>query len=368
MRMAPCNSLAALDSRGVIWGARPRFGVRTAALIALTLVGLLAAGCVGTADPVPWIGELARMDGPTAQPTLAAPPQWRTGDWWQIEVTTPWEERVVATRVVAGALADQAIVGFPPSEWHQADALLTLHLPGFGEVGRANLSFAIHDKPFAPIRFPVVVGDTWETTFEGFPLDATVEAVQGLTAQVRYRGAFPGNGTYDAEIGEMRSLAMDGYATMTVLEWGHGYDGAVVWPRGQDFLWPNFGKGRYIGVFNETRQPAAPIETAVVEDRFDRLSYNFAIGSTGWPASAPGYYRERLTAPDGTVHEYVVDPTDGVWFGFPTGGQNDPGGTWTLEHYALGIGIAGTEAIGYQAFEVDLGDGTVTRVVPPLSP
>ena len=107
--------------------------------------------------------------------SLAEAPSWRSGEWWRIRLTDFTGDTFEVTRVVAGVEGDDYLVGMPATEW--INDFMVLHIPGFGEVAREDLSYETHDVRYEPLRFPLTQGAKWATAFEGQPMSAEVKTV-----------------------------------------------------------------------------------------------------------------------------------------------------------------------------------------------
>lgn len=297
-------------------------------------------------------------------PSLDRPPQWVTGEWWTVELTDGFTGATyTATRVVAGAQGDDYLVGMPLHAF--SNELMVLHLPGFGEVSRADLSFEVHDARFAPLQFPLTDGATWETEFEGRLVTATVSVKDATTAQVELIGQ---NDrivvTYDATIGEIRELVADGYASYRVIDHGFGFNETVTVPHMHDLIFQEVRIGPALAAGGPVLgfTPSAPQDVVPVDSTYDRVSFVLVAGTILPDASAPqGLYSEKATAPDGTAYELTVLPTDSAGLKLLFGKHDAPGGDWTFDHVAAGPGIALAEGIAYHVYDVELPSG---RVLP----
>jgi hypothetical protein len=353
----------------------------------LLLVTALLAGCAAdgpTSEPVPSGPAVQYQDGivsvsldsmPRDPPapgerTLAAAPQWRLGEWWTYEMTDGFTGQTYTfTRVVAGEdpAAGNYLVGFPLEEF--SNDVMLFHVPGFGDIAKANLAYETHDAYFQMLDFPLEDGKTWEAEFEGQGKGPAMVAVQGDKALIELiTPNYHALATYDPELGEISEMTINNgtYASYRVT--GHGYDyrGVVRVPHAHDLV---FIHGRLAGVVNVgASNGAGPVaahtETVEVPPGYDRLSFIIAVG--GGPAFGlpppPGVFQERVTAPDGTVYEAMLTPVDvatGTSLRIVAIGHDDPTGTLTLEHLAAGAGIAFVEGIGYHSIDIELPSGCV---------
>lgn len=344
------------------------------------LAFLLLAGCLGSddrsaqdADGATGLRFLAGDD--PAQRTTAAAPQWSTGEWWRYRVTPdahnpPFE----VTRVVAGRDGDTYVVGMPLEDW-SAD-VVSFHLPAFGDIRASDLAYEVHDGMYKLLDFPLTPGATWQAFFEFDNVTVTVHEVTTKSAtlavtrdftnpatsnalnEVLFGGNFSATVLYDAELGEVRSLDIDAFGLVEVVDHGFGWTGTLRCPRGQDFV---FFEGGIGPVAQGT--PAGTPGDAEVGDQYDGMALTMGVGPLGvGGVPLTGYYRERATAPDGTVYEVTALPAEGE-FQFHTFGVERPGGRWTFEHVAGGPGLAQSEGFAFEVHDVTLPGLAVTR--PP---
>jgi hypothetical protein len=347
------------------------------------VVGLLflVSGCVGTgteggpksADAVVNTGDLKlEVIADPATPevrSLAAPPQWRMGEWWSYRLTDQFTGTVYEfKRIVTGTERGNYLVGMPADGF--MNAIMVLHVPGFGEVKRDDLSFEIHDFPFQPLRFPLLEGAKWDSQFEGPKITVEVKSVSDTKAEIQVQGAYYMNLTYDAELGEISKLAIDGYASYEVTGHGVGYEGLVTVPHMHDIIFQHFRIGQVFGsggtpvpLVGLPLQPS-PSDTVHVDATYDRVSFAIIMGTILPDVTYPeGYYSLTATAPDGTVYENTLLPVDGtglkIWFYR----AEKPGGDWKFEHVVAGPGITLAEGIAYHVYDVEMPSG---RVMPSM--
>lgn len=330
---------------------------------------LLIAGCLGAEQspldetqlpftPDSELPDFRPIEDNGAEPrTLQAPPQWKQGEWWRVKVVDLLGKTFETTRVVAGQEGDDYLVGMPMDEF--INDLMVLHLPGFGQVSKEDLSFEIHDVRYEPLRFPLVEGDTWATAFEGRPVTAKVFLLGEMQARVQLDGSQDHiNVTYDAETGEIVKHVQPGYATVEVLEHGFDYSGYVIVPHMHDLI---FAHGRIGGVLGPNLQPAPSLTDAVrVDSTYDRVSFAIILGRLN-PTVTLGYYAEKATAPNGKTFELAFLPTEAGQFKIAVYDVVQPGGDWRFEHTAAGPGFAFAEGIAYHTYVVELPSG---RVLP----
>jgi hypothetical protein len=271
-------------------------------------------------------------------------------------------------RVVAGSFGPHYLVGFPADAF--SDAALVLHVPGYGDVDQADLSFEVHDADMQLLSFPLEAGRTWPTAFEGRPGNATVLAAGDGKATVRLTDGetYDWTATYSAEAGDLERLDDPDYALVELVAHGYGHQGVVRVPHAHDLV---FQHGR-LGPWRLGQDPAqdptpAPRnETVEVAPGYDRLAFTLVVGGGpnllfgGLPqVPAGGSYRETVTAPDGTEYRVELGPTDPGGLRLAFFGAGDPTGAWHLLHEADGPGIVLAEGIGYHSIDIELPSGCV---------
>lgn len=312
----------------------------------------------------------------TTEMNLTHAPEWRLGEWWTYEMTDGFTgQSYVFTRIVAGEdrFAGNYLVGFPADQF--SNDVMLFHIPGYGDIAKANLAYETHDAYFQPLDFPLTDGKVWEAEFEGTGTGpASVAAVTGTEATIDLQlgSNYHGTAIYDATIGEIRSLLMmqgaNLYASYNVTGHGYDYEGLVRVPHAHDLV---FIHGRVAGVVSAGGgggPVSTPTETVVVQPGYDRLSFIIAVGGGALLAPIPtaGVFRETVTAPDGTKYEATWTPADIPTSGFLkiiAIGHELPEGTWTMEHVAAGVGVAFVEGIGYHSIDIDLPSGCVVASV-----
>jgi len=359
----------------------------TATLLAALLAAALFAGCAGNpASPSTSTSAALQIDEganrievphlPTVPPApgernLTAVPKWRLGEWWDYTLTDHLVGKTQhIRRVVAGSFGGDYLVGFPVDAFSN-DALV-LHVPGYGDVSQADLSFEVHDVPFQPLSFPLVAGKSWPTAFEGRPGNATVLAADAATGQATIRvtdgASFNWTATYDAQAGELVRLDDPNYATVQLDAHGYNHTGDVRVPHAHDLVFQNGRLGPWDITQNPTQDPTpAPADDVVtIAPGYDHLAFvilvgggpNFLLGGPVPDVGEAGSYKETVTSPNGTVYELSAGPADhGVKVQFY--GAADPVGDWTLHHEADGPGLVLTEGIGYHVIDVRLPGGCV---------
>src|ERR1041385_5842182 len=87
-------------------------------------------------------------DAPLAgERNLTAPPQWRLGEYWKYHMQDQFTGHSSDfLRVVAGEdnAAGNYLVGFPKDEFD--NDVMVLHIPGYGDITKEDLSYETHDK------------------------------------------------------------------------------------------------------------------------------------------------------------------------------------------------------------------------------
>ncbi len=300
--------------------------------------------------------------------TLAAAPQWRLGEWWEYKVTDHFAgKQITIKRVVAGTFGTQYLVGFPIDAFSN-DALV-MHVPGYGDIDQADLSFETHDVDFKMLDFPLTVGKKWDTAWEGLPGTATIVSATSEQATIRITDGqnFNWTATYDAVAGDIVRLSDPNYATIELTEHGYNHVGAVRVPHAHDLVFMNgrLGPWDIQAHITQNPEPAPATETVDVKAGYDRLAFTIIVGPVANllvdglpPVPGAGTYSEKVMSPNGTIYELASGPTDtGLKLEFY--GTGDPTGTWTLEHAANGPGIVLTEGIGYHSIDIDLPSGCV---------
>lgn len=340
-----------------------------AAAIAL-IVLLVVAGCLQTTGAPKGTGSTAsfvppeakRPDGTPFGP-LEAPPLWQVGEWWKIRLVDLTGATIEVTRVVAAVEDAFYLVGMPKDQFR--DDLMVLHLPGFGQVLRTDLSFEIHDAPYQPLKFPLSAGDTWRTGFEGRAVEAKVLSAEGNVSKVQLRSP-PGQGsddiivTYDARVRDIANHSQPGYAYYDVLDHGFNYTGTVLVPHMHDLVFQHFRIAGAFASFGTSPanppQPAPNItETIRLAPGYDRASFVIVlvdISALLAGSSRPfGVYQESITGPGGKKFEASLTPADASPLKIATFFLEKPSGDWSLTHVAGGFGVAGAEGIAYHVYE-----------------
>ncbi len=339
---------------------------------------ILLAGCFGSPEgESPEPSASVDSDLPNFQPvapeeeaprTILEAPKWKQGEWWKIRMTDSGFTGSVyeTTRVVVGQEGDHYLVGMPMDEF--SDDFMVIHIPGFGQVTKEDLSFEVHDALFQPLRFPLVEGDSWVTAFEARAVTMTVKAIESETRAVIEMTTGTGtpqdnaNLTYDALIGEVVENDMPNYATYEVVEHGFNYTGVVTVPHMHDLIFAHFRIGPAWNGQTGTDAVATITDSIDVDTTYDRVSFGliFSHAAGAVAPNAGGYYHELATAPNSEEFELTVMPTDSP-IQILTVGLDKPGGVWTFEHQVGGPGFIGAEGIAYHTYHVEMPSG---RVLP----
>lgn len=330
-------------------------------------VAIVLAGCVASPageEGAPEVTQNTKL--PDFKPveaveeaprTLLEPPLWKQGEWWKIRLVDGFQGSTYeTTRIVAGQEGDHYLVGMPSDQF--SDDFMVMHIPGFGQISKDDLSFETHDVPTQVLRFPLVDGDGWETAFEGGVITTNVFVESETRARIQFTGSQTGNATYDALVGEVVRYEQEDYANYEVIDHGFDYSGVVTVPHQHDLIFQHF---RIAGLL--TGVPSAPAtsitDTVTVDSTYDRVSAAIIAGGLS-PDAPGGYLQEIATAPDGKVFEMTVMPIE-TGFVVHTFSHLNPGGSWTFEHRALGPGFIGAEGIAYHTYDVEMPSG---RVLP----
>lgn len=328
-------------------------------LIAALGLLLLAAGCLSgssgedpgaSAEPTATASdeEATRMDEAPEVGPLHNPPGWLPGEHWTVEVSsTLLDEPLTWQRVVGGYTQDAYLVGQPAEQ--AAPGPLLMHIPGMGRVGQTNLSYTVHGTTFTPLQFPLEEGKSWQTRFEGDPVNATVTDVDGDEARVELCCARNITIVYDAELRAIREMTVDdGFLAYEVVDHGLGFDGTVEIPTDREIV---FFQGRVAGALAARGDVGPPTGVADVPEDHDRVAFTQIVGNLDFtPGPETGAYLEQAHVPDGSiVTTEQAASTEGVSISFHEAANAT--GTWRFEHAAAGPGLALTEGIGYRLVE-----------------
>jgi hypothetical protein len=340
------------------------------------ILGMTIAGCLSAPveDPAPETppnqrgnDRLVLEDLPGGTPdtwnaTLEAAPEWRLGQWWTVRVTDRFVDEVTESKVVvAGAEPDWFLTGMPRDTFD--DGLMVLHVPGIGQVRKADLSWELHDNLFTPIRFPVKLDDTWNTMWQQTNVVATVVDVTDTTATVRVRPEANPDGltlelVYDAEIGTISKMDITNYALVEIIDSGFEHEGIVTVPHEHTLVFFSVRVAGAVSLDYGEPGVGAPLDTITVDDDFDRVSFGLiatSVPGEAIPVSA-GVFLARATAPDGKVYELQMHPNEGpIKISMHT--HLGPGGDWEFFMIAGGAGAVIIEGIAYHIFDIDTKSG-----------
>jgi hypothetical protein len=355
--------------------ARPRVGLAGLLLLILAVAGCAStppaadgaadAGLTVDADrPAPVFGDVQTGPavGPDLEATTAAAPRLVEGEWWRIAFASSFYDApdVEFVRVVANATADGYVFGMPHEGWYKE--AIAFHAPAFGDVA-LNLSYHTHNLWFQPVKFPLMQGDTWTTTFATSPFEARVERADETTADIAFyalpgpqspEGQVlsllqpPGDGpamrvTYDARMHEVVKMESP-VGTWEVVSHGYEYRGWVTVPRGEHTAidYGTFGPA----------SPDQPLLTRSVEvsGGFNRLTMMHAVFAVG-----PGAYRVTSQPPEGEpmMTEHLGAPGFTIRFYEAM----NPDGTWTQEDVAAGAGGTYSMGIAYHQYDIQVPGG-----------
>jgi len=326
----------------------------------------LLAGCASPPDsgaeevePVVPVTLVQRGPGvgPDLNATTAQAPRLVEGEWWRIRFTGDFYDPQEVIRVVANATQEGYVFGMPHSGWLKE--AIVYHAPAFGDVG-LDLSYAVHNERFEPVRFPLEKGATWETLFAMTPYTAVVESADDHVAEITLTPPpstdptataicalgmpcdFAMRLTYDARMHEVVRMESP-LGTWEVVEHGFEFRGWVTVP---DAMHTAID----YGVFGPSTDNPLPTRTVSVDDRFNRITLLHAVF-----ALSPGAFRITSTAPTG--ESLVTQHIGGAGGTFGIHELADPGGEWTQEDLAVGAGGTYTMGIAYEQYDILVPDG-----------
>ncbi len=347
-------------------------------VVVLVAAVMLLAGCASepdemapeAAEPEIILGD--RPDttytqvstGPAVEPdwnaTTAEAPRLVPGEWWRIRYEGAFSDELVeVVRVVAEVDDEGYIFGMPHEGWLKE--AISFHSPAFGDVN-FDLSYNTHNELFTPVKFPLVQGDSWETSFAASPMVATVEAADEKTATIVFTAPeqdptpesmlfamiLGDQGemriTYDATMHEVVRME-SGLGLWEVVEHGYDYQGWVTVPRGEDTAID-------YGVMGPASDSHTPTErTLTVADGFNRMTMMHFVGTV---PGTPGHLEARDVTPGG--EEWVTSMTgDGLNLMFYE--TNQPSGTWTVQDTVVGVGFTYHMGIAYFQYDIHLPTG-----------
>jgi hypothetical protein len=336
----------------------PPLAAAASAIAILILAGCAAPAPVEAPAPILDVPTTLIATGPAVPPdldaTTAQPPRLIEGEWWRIQVASD-EGPVDLLRVVANATPNGYVFGMPHEAW--VKEAISNHAPAFGNVG-LDLSYATHNEVFVPFRFPLVAGDSWETTFATQPLTATVESADERTAVVSYSapespmdptdpttlmfaaigGLPPMKLTYDATTHEAIRMESGGAVTWEVVEHGYEFRGWVSVPDGMHTAID-------YAAFGADPDHPGPTRTITVDDSFNRITVMHAVF-----ALTPGAFRVTSTTPEGEA--FVTEHVGAEGFTYRIFEVSSPGGDWVQEDLAVGAGGTYTMGIAYKQYDI----------------
>lgn len=299
--------------------------------------------------------------GPDLNATTASAPRLVAGEWWRIEFSSDFYSDVSeVVRVVADVSPDGYIFGMPHSGWYKE--AISYHAPAFGDVG-LDLSYATHNEVFTPLKFPLVEGATWETTFATSPLTATVEKVTERDAIIRFDSPPPEAQPTDPLMAAL-GLASGGEAMRIrydaqqheIVEFSSSIGEWKVVEHGYDFQgWVTVPRGEHTAIDYSQFLPATPGEPVVLREQkvdggYNRLTLMHVVIAMG-----PGAYRVRSVAPDGA--EFVTESVGPSGLALKFYEAKDPDGVWQLEDIVAGAGATYSMGIAYHQYDIHLPDG-----------
>lgn len=350
-------------------------------LVAALVLPVLAAGCAedgadpadgATGDggvlvdadrPAPMFGTVVTGPavGPDLNATTASAPRLVAGEWWRLRFTSGFydEQDVEFVRVVADVSDQGYIFGMPHEGWYKE--AIAYHAPAFGDVA-LDLSYATHNERFQPVRFPLTVGEEWDTTFATAPLHAVVEAADETTAEVAFYAPAsssptsavmdvlmppsPGPAmrlTYDARVHEV--VKMESFVgTWEVVQHGYDFQGWVTVPRGEHTA---IDYGTFLPA-NAGGEPAVS-RTIEVSGGFNRLTMMHFVAPLG-----PGLYRITSQPPEGDAFVTEVQGADQAVRFYEA---MNPDGTWSAEDLVAGPGVTYSMGIAYHQYDIQLPGG-----------
>ena len=317
--------------------------------------------------PAPMFGNVVTGPavGPDLNATTEAAPRLVPGEWWRLKFTSGFydEELVEFVRVVADASEEGYIFGMPHEGWYKE--AIAYHAPAFGDVG-LDLSYATHNELFQPVRFPLVEGDEWETTFATSPLRAVVEKADPTTAEVAFYSPAstsptsavmnvlmpptPGPAmrlTYDARVHEV--VRMESFVgTWEVVQHGYDFQGWVTVPRGEHTA---IDYGTFLPADAGSAPEGTPSVSRSIEvsGGFNRLTMMHFVAPLG-----PGMYRITSQPP---VGDAMVTEVQGAAQAVRFYEAMNPDGTWQAEDLVAGPGVTYSMGIAYHQYDIHVPDG-----------
>lgn len=320
----------------------------------MALAGCLASPAPEPLDPAsaleaaPRLGAESLLPQARSHASLDAPPAWAVGEWWRVRwENVAFRHSAEIVRVVAGDEPGHYLVGMPSES--SSDEAMVMHFPGFGQVAKANLAFEAYDLLVEPLQFPLRERSTWTTQWSNRdPMEARVARVTETNAEALIEHPLRRTTlTYDAAIGEIRSIALEGYVRYEVVEHGFGYGGRVVVPYAHDLVvcHGRVNAAQAIDDCGRDAAPRGPVETIRVMDPPE---------PGGRRAAGSGFFGVEVEAPDGSVYRAAKSPAEAGPVLLPFG-HAEPNGDWTMTAFAAGAGTVLFEGPAYRVLEVKLG-------------
>lgn len=349
--------------------------MRGSVVLSMLLTVLILSGCLGSGPEdtvdVP-LGVTANIregiPGPDelGVPDLVSTPEWIRGEWWTYRGTLELGFDLEVTAIVADATETEWLVGIHPDD--PLDAAVLWHWPLIGSVGRDALTTDMHGAPFSYMPFPIEDGESWEVDY-GAPATATASVINDTVVEVHVvGGVFPMHYVYDATMRNLVLVDSPGLGRFELIDHGYGYTGDTIVPKDLAF---GFFQARAGVVVDASTPPAHPtglgvnvaplVSTAMVPERTDGGLMLFA-GNFALPAASPGLYSERAVAPDGAEYVLQRTPDEGEGQSFSFHHVASPGGEWSFQHLAAGLGVVFAELYVYDRFDYTLDEGRMVEV------
>jgi hypothetical protein len=291
--------------------------------------------------------------------TLAAPPDLRVGEWWDVEVDPELVGVTVPTRlVVTRREGGRAGIGIPPGQF--SHDFLVLHVPILGDLDLNTFAWRVMWDDFEALRFPLEEGRTWTADFHGTDVEAVVTRTEGNRAWV----TMTGDGehielTYDADMGMITEFREDRLRLgFRVTDHGFDHQGTVMDFSGIELALMATPPARADAGSGQAHDGhGTPATIAEVETGGSHGSLSLVLWGVG-SEGEPGQYRIAATAPDGTVFEQAFEGSGGpgpvVARSF---GHDAVGGSWQVDFERDGPAGLLVELFTYDLTEVELGGG-----------
>ncbi len=343
---------------------RPR-GWGAFALAALFTLSLQGCGEAGDAAPPAGAGSEAR----TA--SLAAPPDLRVGDWWEVEMVPTLTGATYPTTLVVTHRGDgRAVIGVPPD--HFSHDFLVLHVPPLGDLDLESFAWRVMWDDFEALRFPLEEGRSWTADFHGVDVEAEVTRVEGNRAWVTLLGEGERiELVYDADVGMITEFREDRLGlAFQVTDHGTGYEGDVLALSGirlglmetpasavahhgdhEEGAEGDGGSGEEAGAGTRS-STRVEVDTSGSHGSLSLILWNVGQEATR------GEYGITAIAPDGTPFEARFQGTEpGASIGVQSFGHDAVNGPWSIEFHRDGPGGLLVELFTYDLERVELGGG-----------